>query len=282
MFSDNINRSIISGSYLEDMYGADVSTVRRCITWKDGSETPIQRVNGLYYVTFDVSPTPDVELEANAAVAAAARLKVTDQAALHAARFNTDADGVISISRCVSGIDIDKISRAAAEVIDRDRFLALSRSKKKPVRSTPTIKRAPCAGHTFIFDGFGRTEAESALNGHTYQFHGVCQYTSYGYTETTRRHTTDDWKPFMRKVHSDAERAGHEPKVFIVDAGSDLVALKSWCESELKVKFIIAPRQHHEFVGTAEVNNDILTRWAERADSSHESEAIASAKIKYS
>ena len=47
------------------------------------------------------------------------------------------------------------------------------------------------------------------------------------------------------------------------DAGSDLVALKSWCESELKVKFIIAPRQHHEFVGTAEVNNDILTRWAE-------------------
>jgi len=35
---------------------------------------------------------------------------------------------------------------------------------------------------------------ESALNGHTYQ--------SYGYTETTRRHTTDDWKPFMRKLHS--------------------------------------------------------------------------------
>ena len=45
VFSDNINRSIISGSYLEDMYGADVCTVRRCITWKDGSETPIQRVN---------------------------------------------------------------------------------------------------------------------------------------------------------------------------------------------------------------------------------------------
>ena len=111
-----------------------------------------------------------------------------------------------------------------------------------------------------IFDGFGRTEAESALNGHTYQFHGVCQYTSYGYTETTRRHTTDDWKPFMRKVHSDAERAGHGPKVFIVDAGSDLVALKSWCESELKVKFIIAPRQHHEFVAEGDEVSDPVER----------------------
>ena len=66
--------------------------------------------------------------------------------------------------------------------------------------------------------GFERADAESALNGHAYQMHGVCQHSLYGYTDTIGEHTTGNWKPFMRDVHSDAKRAGHDPKVFISSA----------------------------------------------------------------
>ena len=265
VFSDNVTRSIIAESYLEENYGADVSKVRRHIIWKDGRTDPIYSRNGLYFVTLEVVPVPSVSysVAVAGAEAAAAKLRVDDRAALMAARFVTDAAGIVSISRAAHGVGVDKVNRTAAEVIDKDRFLALARSRKRAVHAMPPTGRAPRAGHTFVFDGFGRHEAPSPLNGHVYQFHGVCQYTSFGYTDTSTKHTADDWKPFMRHVYNDAQAAGHDPRVFVFDSGTDLVALKDWCGSEFGVTVRVAPRQHHEPVGTAEVNNDIVTRTAE-------------------
>ena len=60
VFSDNVTRSIIAESYLEENYGADVSKVRRHIIWKDGRTDPIYSRNGLYFVTLEVVPVPSV------------------------------------------------------------------------------------------------------------------------------------------------------------------------------------------------------------------------------
>ena len=257
-FSSEVRRSVVSESFLANELGVNVIKTEKIMIWPDGEVDPIVERNGLYFVTVMLQPVP-AEREVSAA-----RIRVDDNAALWAARMATDAKGTLRASRATRGIGIDTISKAAAEVIDNNAHLRLQQSRRRPVqRAIAATERAPRPGHTFVFDGWGPHAAPSPLNNHTYQFHGVCQYSSFGYTSSNTRHTGDDWKPFIRNVYNDAKAAGHTPKVFIFDSGTDLVSVKEWCEAEFGVSVRIAPPGHHEGVGTAEVNNDVLTRVAE-------------------
>ena len=264
-YTTDARRSILAESWLADKYGIDVLKTRKVMLWPDGSETPILRENGLYYIDVHLlapSPLPNVNVTLTTC---AAQISASDKALLWAARMGIDSARLLKFSRCVQGVNIENISKSAAEIIDHDRFRRLAASKKRPTPATPAKVKAAEPGHTFIIDGFGPHAAHSPVNGAIYQFHSVCENTSYGYTATSILHTAEEWFLFIQFYVLDARSHGHKAVRSRADCGPDVHAdkLQKRCRDQLNHILDYTPRRHHEGVGAIEINNDVLTRMAE-------------------
>ena len=164
------------------------------------------------------------------------------------------------------GINIEKLSQLQREAIDSSIHRAIAQAKHAPVHSTPMHARATAPGETLICAGFGLHHAPSPVDGAVYQFHAIDEYSSFGYTSTCKTHTTEDWIHFLRQVKLDAEKHGHKIVTVRFDRAPELRRdeLKRLVAEQLGILVDLSPREHHEAVGRAERNNNVLTREAER------------------
>ena len=90
-------------------------------------------------------------------------------------------------------------------------------------------------------------------------------FTSYGYVESVKTHTIEDWVAFLRSVVINARSLGHKPVRVQFDRAPVLqsVDLRRRVEKKLGLIVELTPREHHQGVGRAERHHDILTRAAE-------------------
>ena len=258
LFTPNGSKNILSESVLLDDFGIECPKNPPRLTFPDGSpDVPMQRINGLYYV--------DVNFGAPAAACYSTSIKADDRAILWAARLGLDADGLIRTSKATHGLSLDKLSTSQREAVNSDMNRAIAQSKHAPTSSTPRRDLATEPGSVFILDGFGQHSPASPIDGAVYSFHAVCERTSYGFSADAKTHTVEDWMVFLRNLVLVAKKDGYSPKVFRFDRAPELRTdeLKRRVEHELKVLVELGPREHHEAVGRAERNHDLLTRLAE-------------------
>jgi len=92
----------------------------------------------------------------------------------------------------------------------------------------------------------------------------VRAFTSYGYVESVKTHTIEDWVAFLRSVVINARSLGHKPVRVQFDRAPVLqsVDLRRRVEKKLGLIVELTPREHHQGVGRAERHHDILTRAA--------------------
>jgi len=193
-------------------------------------------------------------------------VSASDKALLWATRLGTDADTLLRISRATHGIDIQKLSTAQLEAIASVEARAIAEARHAPAtRATPVAHLATEPAETLICDGFGWHHAPSPVNGAFYQFHAICEHTSFGYVGEGKTHTVDDWVAFLSGVIADARAQGHKPVRVRFDRAPELrcAEFKQRLLDELGLIVELGSREHHEAVGRAEKNNDILTRMAE-------------------
>lgn len=265
------DRNILSESVLWDEYGilAHKDDPPR-LAFPCGSTLPMQRESGLFFT--DVTFLGPAEPHRAAAppptpIALAGAAHADDLALLWASRLDVDADGLLRLSRATRGISIEKLSPAQHRAISSSMHRAIAQAKHAPVGSTPLADRATEPAERLICDGFGKHHAASPVDGSVYQFHAVCEYSSFGYVGSGKTHTIDDWVAFLRGVVLDAKAHGHNPRRVRFDRAPELRSeeLKARLEAELGLSVELTPREHHEGVGRAERNNDLLTRTAEAA-----------------
>jgi hypothetical protein len=262
------HRNIISESVLLDEYGIETVKPRTGpahLSWPDGSSVPLTRRNGLWFATLRLSaPPPAAGAPLPAAIANAA-VRADDHALLWAARLDTDADGLLRLAASTRGIDISSLSARQREAIASNQHRAVAQARHAPVDATPLADRATEPASTLVCDGFGKHHAASPIDGAVYQFSAVCEYSSFGYIASGKTHTVDDWLGFLRSVILDARARGHTPRRVRFDRAPELAApeLKRRVEAELGIIVELTPREHHEGVGRAERNHDLLTRTAE-------------------
>ena len=259
-------KTILSESVLLDEFGIEIRKSPPHMLHPCGSKSKVWRSDGLYYGFLRVhkySPLTPTGTTANAISNAAAR--VSDEGLKWAARFNLDADGVLALQKSVTGVTIGKLSQADRDAINSALPRAVAQSKHVPVHATPINKRATEPGECFICDGFGKHWAASPIDGATYQFSAVCENSSFGYIATSKLHTVTEWCDFLSRVVTDARKRGHNPKRVRFDRAPELVApeFKAYLESKLNLLVEYTSREHHEAVGRAERNHDLLTRDAE-------------------
>ena len=267
LYTPGGTRNILSESVLLDEYGIQaLKSPYPRLAFPDGGEVPLVRDNGLWYVDVHVRGTSDHATSSAPPIAiASAAVRADDNALLWAARLGTDADGLLRIANATRGVGIDKLSARQREAIRSNEHRAVAQIKHAPARTTPVRNLAECPAETLICDGFGMHAAPSPIDGAVYQFSAICEYSSFGYIASGKRHTIDDWLAFLRSVKLDAESRGHTPRRLRFDRAPELRSdeLKRRVEEELGLAVDLTPRERHEGVGRAERNNDLLTRLAE-------------------
>ena len=264
-YSEGARRNIMPESHLAKHYSIRVDKVDCLIKWPDGVTMPIDEDNGLYFVNVSLAPVPAGDGNTRSTAEASTAVKADDAALLAAARMNVDSAGLHKLTQVVHNLDVHNVSKAAAELIDTYKYRRFEVARNKHVHYTPANKRAERPGEVFICDGFGKHHAESPIDRATYSFHAVCEYSSYGYVAVGTTHTVDDWVSFIGTVVRDAERHKHRVLAVRFDRAPELRSddIKDKLEQRFHIEVELTARRHHEGVGAAEVNNDILTRMAE-------------------
>jgi hypothetical protein len=250
-------RNILSESVLLEQYGIEARKNPPHLIFADGSTLPMQTVNGLYYVDLNFHSGPPTAL--------AAHVRADDAALMWAARLGTSADELPRLSRAVKGVNLDTLSSRQREAIASNVHRAIAQQKHAPTSNVPTRDRASQPAEMFICDGFGKHHGASPIDKAVYQFSAVDEYSSFGYIASGTTHTIDDWVNFIRTITLDARSHGHKPVRVRFDRAPELRSdeLKQRLEKELGLIVEITPREHHEGVGRAERNHDLLTRMGE-------------------
>jgi hypothetical protein len=261
-------KNIISESILLDEYGIEVNKKLMQVIHPCGANTPLLRERGLFYA--DLTFSAPVGRSRPPAVASAAELSASvasasDEALLWAARMGLGADGLNRFLKAVKGVGIEKVPKSVGDVIDSRMDRAIAQAKHAPVGSTPVSGLATKPGQLLICDGFGKHHAASPLDGAVYQFHAVDERSSYGFSATGKTHTVEDWMVFLRDVKLQAQKHGATVERVRFDRAPELRTdeLKRRAAKELNILVELTAREHHEGVGRAERNNDLLTRMAE-------------------
>lgn len=211
-------RNLLSETVLLDEYGISALKAHppRLVAADGRTVAPLERRNGLWYA--------DVIFRAHGAPAASggsarapqpvahAAVRADDDALLWAARLDTDADGLLKLSRATHGVGIERLSPSQREAVGSNLHRAVAQARHAPVSATPLADRATQPAETLVCDGFGKHHAASPLDGAVYQFSAVDEYSSFGYIGSGSTHTIDDWLVFLRGVVLDARAHGHSPK----------------------------------------------------------------------
>ena len=270
LYTPRGSRQILSESVLLDEYGITCPKDPPRMVWPDNSEVPMIRINGLYYVDITYHPpTRGMTDTSKVAIANAAEAHVAvradDAAILWAARLDVDHRALLKISDATHGIGIKTLSEPAKQAIDSNVHRARAQAKHAPTGSVPLKDRATKPGETLIADGFGKHDYPSPVDQSVYQFSAIDEHSSFGYIANGKTHTVDDWVAFMRSVVLHARSKGHAPIKVRFDRAPELdnANLKARLEKELGLLVELTPREHHEGVGRAERNHDLLTRMAE-------------------
>ena len=267
LYTPSGTRNILSESVLLDEYGIQaLKSPHPRLAFPDGGEIPMVRENGLWYVDVHFrGASQHASASAPPIAIASAAVRADDSALLWASRLGTDAEGLLRIANATRGVGIDKLSARQREAIRANEHRAVAQIKHAPAHATPLRNLAERPAQTLICDGFGVHAAPSPVDGAVYQFSAICEYSSFGYIASGKRHTIDDWLAFLRSVQLDAESHGHTIQRVRFDRAPELRSddLKRRIEAELHMAVDLTPRERHEGVGRAERNNDLLTRLAE-------------------
>jgi len=272
LYTPGGKKDILSESALLDTYEIEARKHLPRLIFRDGSEVAMIRENGLFYVwvefngLVEAAAAPKPTAEATAAPESNSALpSSTDEALLWAARLGTDTNGLACTSRAVRGVNVDKLSAAVRDAVNSSIPRAISQTRNGSTGSTPRRNLARKPGEALVCDGFGNHFAAPPIDGSVYQLVAVCEFTSYGYVESVKTHTIDDWITFLRSVVLHARLLGHVPVRVRFDRAPELRAdhFRRLVEKELGLIVELTPREHHQGVGRAERHHDILTRSAE-------------------
>tara|TARA_B110000046_G_C13021457_1_gene411460 strand:- start:974 stop:4489 length:3516 start_codon:yes stop_codon:yes gene_type:complete len=239
------------------------------MVFPDGRRIPLIRENGLWFadVYFHGASRALSTAVAPPRAIASAAIGTDDMALLWAARLGADSDSLPKLVRATHGVDkgMDSLSPRQREAIRSNMHRAVAQIRHAPAHATPQRDLATAPAELLVCDGFGKHEAPSPVDGAVYQFSAVCEYSSYGYIASGKRHTIEDWIVFLRSVVLDARAHGHAPRRIRFDRAPELrsAELKQRIEAELGLSVELTPRERHEGVGRVERNNDLLTRLAE-------------------
>jgi len=255
LYTPGGQKDILSESALLDTYGIEARKHPLRLIFCDGSEVAMICKNGLCYVWVEfnglveaaAAPEPTAETTAapdsNSALPSSA-----DEALLWAARLGTDANGLACTSRAVHGVNVDKLSAAVRDAVNSSILRAISQARNGSTGSTPRRNLATKPGEVLVCDGFGKHFAASLIDGSVYQLVAVCEFTSYGYVESVKTHTIDDWIAFLRSIVLHARSLGHEPVHVHFDRAPELRAnhFRRSVEKELGLIVELTPREHHQ------------------------------------
>ena len=191
LYTPGGTKNILSESVLLAEYGiltVKPSAQEACLRLPDGSTAPLVYEEGLWYIDLHFSTLPPTDPPdamhspvAHAAEALVAAIRADDLALLWAARFEAGSDMLKGIARAVRGVPLEKLSKTQEEAVESNQHRALGQAKHSPVGSTTLRDRATAPGELLIVDGFGENHSPSPLDGATYQFHAVDEFSSYGY-----------------------------------------------------------------------------------------------------
>ena len=262
LYTPSGSKNILSESILLDQLDLIAEKHhQRLRNIRTGATTPLKRSNGLYYVDVEFSaPTARPSTAPPEPVALTA--SVDDIALLWASRLGTNADELQRVAKLTSGMPIAKITPRMREAINASIPHNLATERHAPTHTTPLSERATQPAERLICDGWGKHHAASPIDSATYSFSAVCEYSSYGYIACGKTHEVDDWFTFLKSTVLDARARGHNPKYVRFDRAPELRTdlLKQRLENELNLIVELTPREHHEGVGRAERNHDLLTR----------------------
>ena len=189
---------------------------------------------------------------------------VDRRASLWAARLHGTASTLEDARRIAA--DIPKITPQTREHLRSDVAIRMANERRRPVaKRTAADKRASKPGQRLICDCSGPFSQPCVLTGCTYELSAIDECTSRGWVEDVKSHTIEEWIDFLRSVVLEVQKHGHAVLVFRFDRAPELRSdrLKKRLERELSVTVELAPRNHHEGVGRAEVFNDRRERMAE-------------------
>ena len=132
------------------------------------------------------------------------------------------------------------------------------------MRSTALNKLAERPANTLICDGFGVHAAKSPIDSSVYQFHAVCEFSSFGYIASSKKHTIEDWVLFLRSVIVHARSQGHEVQRLRFDRAPELATdkLKERLEKELgnvtkKIALIVDSSMETEVIASAKAGEQV-------------------------
>ena len=268
LYTPSGGKNIISESILLDEYGIEVNKKKMQVIHPCGMRTPLLRERGLFFadLTFsEPSGSSQPPAIANASELVASAASASDEALLWAARMGLGADGLERFLKAVKGVGLERVPKAQRDVIDSRMDRAIAQAKHAPVGTTPISELATKPGQVLICDGFGKHHAASPVDGAVYQFHAVCERSSFGFCAAGKTHTVDDWMIFLRDVALQIKKHGLVLERVRFDRAPELRTdeLKQRAAKELGILVELTAREHHEGVGRAERNNDLLTRMAE-------------------
>ena len=223
--------------------------------------------NGLYFVEAAITKPSDEDMAMQAiAPECNVVLPAVRRAQLWAARLHASAETLSSARRNTPGGDIPSVTPEVREKLELDRAKAASNVRRRKVpRHTEPSKRAAEPGERWILDGSGPFNVPSIIDGCTYELSAVCEETGLGIVKAVKQHTIDAWVDFVGEVMRVSKKHRHTARAVRFDRAPELRSdvLKKRIESSHDIVVELAPRNHHEGVGAAEVMNDLRARVAE-------------------
>jgi hypothetical protein len=198
--------------------------------------------------------------------AAAARVRVDDPALLWAVRMGVDAETLPKLSSAVDGLDIKKVSRESAVVINNDAALRRSRHKERPRMSSvpPKMREDVLPGHTWHYDKwFAMTPC--TITKDTGVMHAFCITSSVVVMRSLKVENLSALVKFANDIKRAEQARGHVMRVFKIDAVPFMGSPEARDSFEQQTGLVLARAAGGEHQGLSEAAMNPLTRRTEAA-----------------
>ena len=268
--------SVISHATVEDLPTTVRYAPEMTIYERAGGMSPITRRDDVYWVNVIVGASPEAvtaelarvhDVAHETVTVARARARVGDELHLLAARYCVSSQGVPALASAIDGVDIGKIPRASAVLIDTDEAYvrawknAPSSKGERPAKSI--VVRLP--GQVWVIDEW-KSAVKSLYGECAVVFHVNMPPTGFGYAGKGRTATVQDWIAVGSELKLEEKLHEHEVLLILADAG---VFRHQGARAELQValKCVVrsAAGDDHDAVTAVEGEMDTVTRMTEAA-----------------
>ena len=190
------------------------------------------------------------------------RAKVGDELHRYAARYSLDAEQLVRWARMVRGVEVTKVSREQAILINQDTALRRARHRRPAsVREVP--RRAIVAlqpGDRWAIDAW-HSSIECGVTGHVMGLHFVDLTSNAGYAFSATTDSVEVWTEAGQDWWLAEQALGHTPKCIYVDAGIfRSTGARRELQMALKVQVLPGGGDEHEWVSQGEAMMDTYTR----------------------